>query len=243
MAGNTLDIPAITAASAGAALATIASKLSAAGILAQTGFLILQHQALEVRRLGDAVSWTVFADPEEPIEFEWADDKNQDPVEPSIAADVRVDQSVGANLPFVTLDLALQVRRPDTKEPVARWHVDLANGQDDVMQDGPMFHLQFGGHQRGHRELDHPLKVPRWCHPPLEVGLMCELVATNFFTSQWLELRDDPAWCDAISVLEKLCFPVYLNKLVGCLSQSSTTALNQMWATDWAKALQKQQAG
>ncbi|EFG9153109.1 hypothetical protein BL864_005564, partial [Escherichia coli] len=119
--------------------------------------------------------------------------------------------------------------------PVARWHVDLANSdeQSGSVQSGPLYHLQYGGHHHGHRHLDEKLKEPRWCHPPMDVALMCEVVAANFFADKWALLSQDKTWCKSIKVFERLCYTQYLEKLHASLSKHDTTALGCMWALNW----------
>ncbi len=163
-------------------------------------------------------------------------DKNDKWVVPAIVSDgIHIRQSEAALPPFDKLDLALEVS-DEADGPVARWHLDLANrktGKEDEWQPGPLIHLQYGGHIHNARHLDHPLKVPRWCHPPMEVVLLCEVVAANFYERQWLELREDSNWCRSVSVFEQLCYTDYAAKLQSALATSTRTALNSMWAGTW----------
>lgn len=67
----------------------------------------------------------------------------------------------------------------------ARWHVDLANISDmqEESQEGPVFHIQFGGNSATNedRSLDFKLDRPRWMYPPIDFILACEIVVANFF--------------------------------------------------------------
>jgi hypothetical protein len=223
----------IKASDAAKALSTIANKLLEGDIVQPEGFAVLQRIAYDVARGKDAESWRIEIDRGEKLLFSKTTDKNGKPITPSIvAAGICVDQSRKNTPPFSALDIAIEIDDAQNA-PVARWHLDLANEQNGTVQSGPLFHLQFGGHQHGYRHLDHPLKVPRWCHPPMEVALLCEVVAANFFTEHWVEIREDPNWCQSISLYQKLCYSSYLEKLSACLSVSSSTALNAMWAANW----------
>lgn len=111
--------------------------------------------------------------------------------------------------------------------------LDLANKPGGIPQSGPLTHLQFGGHHHGNRAQDHPLKVPRWCHPPMDVALLCEVVAANFYEEEWLGLRDEPNWCQSISLFQRLCYTHYFDSMTKSLSMSSTTALRSMWASTY----------
>jgi hypothetical protein len=68
----------------------------------------------------------------------------------------------------------------------------------------------------------------------MEVALLCEVVAANFYEEEWLELRDEPNWCQAISLYQRLCYRHYFERMNTCLSISSSTALNSMWASTYA---------
>jgi hypothetical protein len=227
----------LKAADAGEALRVVAGKLSGAGILTHSGAAILDREARKVSKLKRSLEWSVTIDPSDPVRFAQASDKNGNAIQPWLSVNMSVNQALKGRPPFSALDVALQLDDSENK-PVARWHLDLANKKrPGAFQPGPLFHLQYGGHHRDYRELDHPLNVPRWCHPPMEITLICEMVAANFFQNRWLELREDTSWCQAIWQYEKLCYADYLNKMATCLDQSASTMLTQMWADDWVKNL------
>lgn len=229
-----MTVAIVEAREAGDALSSISYKLLDARIVDDRGFSVLNRLANDTQRLRKATAWPILIEMEDALTFSPTRDKNGRAVVPSIAANCRVEQGGSRGTPpFASFDIALTVDYADGT-PAARWHLDLANAKDDGMQAGPLFHIQYGGHQRGHRELDHPLKVPRWCHPPMEVALLCEVVAANFFTEQWEEMRDEPGWCRAIALYQKLCYSHYLKRMQEHLTKSATTALNGMWAGEWA---------
>lgn len=190
----------------------------------------------EVRRLQrnrDATSWHLEIDRDNPVTFATVKDKNGKPIFPRLVCKgIRVEQEQHHLPPFTALDIAIEV---DDSEhcPVARWHVDLANDKETDMQPGPLIHLQYGGHMHGHRDKDHPLKIPRWCHPPMEIVLLCEVMAANFYTDIWEELREDLNWCRAVAVGQRLCYSAYLRKISMGFSVSSKTLLHSMWASQW----------
>lgn len=228
-------IDAVNAIDAGEALMTVARRLGEARVLTSEGARILEAQGRRIKQSQKPSEWTMLIDPDERVKFEWIEDKNGQPVQPWLCANLVVDQSLAGRPPFSVLDIAIQF--DDLHDaPVGRWHVDLANEKDDEFQPGPLFHLQFGGHQQGFRERDHPLKAPRWCHPPIEAALVCEVIAANFFEDKWLALREDPGWCAAIAQFQRLCYPAYLNKLAEALLKPRSTLLNEVWAGDWDKS-------
>lgn len=225
----------VTAVQAGEALTTVAVKLLTFKIVTDNGFAVLQREALKLKANKKSPAWRVEVGREEKILFEEAYDSNRSPIYPAIAAEgVEVDQRDGVDHPFRALDIAIEIENADGK-PMARWHVDLANSDErnGTVQSGPLYHLQYGGHNHGYREQDELIKEPRWCHPPMELALLCEVVAANFFPEKWRELRQDAAWCRSIRVFEILCYTAYLKKLSESLAKTGTTALRSMWAEEW----------
>lgn len=223
----------VTASEMADAIDVAATRLIEAEIVEPEGFHVLSQLSRRIRRSTNSEAWTIEIDRGEPLLFVKARDKRGRSVVPRIvAAGIRVDQERPDRPPFTALDIALEVHDEDAV-PVARWHFDLANINDNGPQAGPLFHLQYGGHHHGHRELDHPLKVPRWCHPPMDVLLLCEAVAANFYGDAWSDIRDERNWCAAIALSQTLCYSAYLRRLADCLSVSSSTALNRMWAGNW----------
>jgi hypothetical protein len=224
----------ISALQAGDAMGVIAATLERHGIVEPEGFSVLSRLSRELKLQKDALAWSVEVDRGAPILFKRTTDEKSRGVKPRIVAKgIEIEQGDGTVLPFRALDIALEVE-DDASVPLSRWHLDLANKPNGVPQSGPLTHLQFGGHHHDARAKDHPLKVPRWCHPPMEVALLCEVVAANFYEEEWLELRDEPNWCQAISLYQRLCYRHYFERMNTCLSISSSTALNSMWASTYA---------
>lgn len=226
----------ISASDAGDALSTVGNKLLAAQIVDQDGFSVLMRVAGEVRRRKADHTWSIEVDRGQPISFVKVKDRSGMVVTPQIVAkEIVVSQGERATPPFDSLDMALEIN-DERNQAVARWHLDLANkNKDATYQAGPLIHLQYGGHIHGDGGADVPLKAPRWCHPPMEIALLCEMVAANFYEGAWLDLRNDANWCKAIHLYQRLCYGTYVEKLMGSLSVSSSTALNVMWASSWGE--------
>jgi hypothetical protein len=223
----------ITAAKAGEALNIVATKLLENEILQQEGYAVLSRIAGELKRGKDALTWMTEVDRGSPIVFAKVVDRSGKVVTPMIVAKgITVNQGERKTPPFSALDLALEID-DDQGQPLSRWHLDLANDTNGVIQPGPLVHLQYGGHLHGAGHLDHPLKTPRWCHPPMELALLSEVVAANFFEDVWLSMREDTNWCKSIAVFQTLCYSHYAERLTSSLSTSSTTTLNTMWANTW----------
>lgn len=229
----------VTAGEMAQALSIVAKKLLSADIVTPQGYQVLLKEVGRLKRTPDATSWSMEIDRDSAVVFSQTLDKNGDIIIPRITcAGISVEQLRHDCPPFKALDIALEVE-DSHQNPVSRWHVDWANSSEGTMQTGPLVHLQYGGHRPGHRETDHPLKVPRWSHPPMDVLLLCEVVAANFFEKEWGDLREDQNWCQAISTAQKLCYSAYLRKMLSGLSISSKTLLHAMWASEWAPSLQQ----
>jgi hypothetical protein len=223
----------ITAAKAGEALSVVATKLLENEILQAEGYAVLQRVAGALQKDKEALTWGVEVDRGAPILFSKVKDKGGKTVTPSIVAKkITINQIERKTPPFSHLDIALEID-DEYSQPLSRWHLDLANATDDVIQSGPLVHLQYGGHHHNAGHLDHPLRTPRWCHPPMELALLSEVVAANFFEDAWVAMREDPNWCKAICLYQSLCYSHYVERLTKSLSVSSSTSLNTMWATEW----------
>jgi hypothetical protein len=79
---------------------------------------------------------------------------------------------------------------------IARYHFDKANAG----QDGPVFHLQYGGNPADEELFWHPESFawPRILHHPVDLVLACEMVAANLFATEYRQIAKDPTWLAAI---------------------------------------------
>ena len=181
----------ITAKEAASALSSISSSLADVGILHDAGVATFSRLIGELKGKGNNHVWAYEVDRGYPIRFVDTIDANNNPITPTVVAEtVSVNQAEGKQLPFDALCAAVEFDHIYDDRPTPRWHLDLANQKSDGnWQPGPLTHLQYGGHIHQNRNLDCFEKVPRWCHPPMEVGMLCEVVAANFFEEQWLRLR------------------------------------------------------
>lgn len=223
----------ITAGEMAEAISTVANKLLSEQIVTSEGYNALLDEVRRLKRVPQATSWTVEIDRDNAITFEPTLDERAQIINPRISCKgISVEQVQHDCPPFAALDVALEIH-DDSKNSLSRWHVDWANASNGEVQSGPLVHLQYGGHRPGHRDTDHPLKVPRWSHPPMDILLLCELVAANFYEDKWVDLREDQSWCKAIGTAQRLCYSAYLRKMTDGLSISSKTMLQSMWASQW----------
>lgn len=222
---------ALEAKKAGKALGSIATTLRNHEVIEQGGYLALMRVSAELKRAKGNVDWSTVIDPGDPIVFRKVTGRFCDEeIIPRIAAHIDVCQSGDANAPpFSRLDIALTIYSAKG-EALSRWHIDRANPQGDGFQSGPLMHMQFGGHEPQSKNVFTKVSVPRWCHPPMDLALLCEIVAANFYEHKWFQFRDDPSWCRSLSEFERLCWTRYFETKMDHINKGETTALNRMWA-------------
>lgn len=225
----------IRARDAGDALHSIASKLNGAKVLEPEGLDTLLRVARDLKAKKRSPGWRLEVDRGMPVRFKVGIASDGKKVRPKIDyASINVNQALVDRPPFDCFDLAI-VLEDETENLLSRWHIDLANASGGAVQAGPLFHLQFGGRSNGsNRSQDHPVKEPRWCHPPMELALASEMIVANFFEKAWQELREDRSWCTSINLFQKLCYESYLQRLQRCLdAPSGSTILRDVWASNW----------
>jgi hypothetical protein len=210
------------------------SLLVEVGIAAPETSAHVNEAATALMRQGNKTAWTYQLDLARPIVFAPAKHPKHGFIHPRIGAHISVKEGKDARPPFELLKLSLEIIN-NAGERIQRWHVDRANMTNEEYQEGPLYHLQIGGHWRGaDRSLDVDLEEPRWCHPPLDVVLLAEVVAANFYPKEWRVLHAKGTWCSLVQESQKLCFTDYLKKVSDLMNVGQSTALAEMWAETWA---------
>jgi hypothetical protein len=103
---------------------------------------------------------------------------------------------------------------------IARYHFDKAN----TGQDGPTFHLQYGGNAADDEMFWHPESFawPRILHHPLDLVLACEMVAANLFATEYIQIAKDPVWVGAIRTSQVYFVNDYFTKCNQVLAAGSS---------------------
>lgn len=186
---------------------------------------------------GGNCRWSYEISQSNPIVFKRKHDPHLNKViRPQIYASICVDESRKGGVCFKRLDLALEVK-DEEGNVLIKHHVDFANSSGIQFQEGPLFHLQFGGHTPGNsKTFEVPIKEPRWLCIPLDVVLLCEVVVANFYPEDWVELKRLPGWNDPIIRSQRLCVVPFLNALQNKVSASSRSLLDHMWAQSLGQA-------
>jgi hypothetical protein len=115
--------------------------------------------------------------------------------------------------PMSACDLVLQIVDLNG-HLLERHHIDLASPN----QNGPVWHLQYGGNPANHPKPDtHWLDPPRWAVPPADLALLLETVAFNFYPEKWEELNANGDWLRAVTAAEDLTLKHYLSHMTSHL--------------------------
>jgi hypothetical protein len=220
----------------GKALQHMGSLLVEVGIAAPETSANVNEAATALMQQGTKTAWTYQLDLARPLIFAPAHHAKHGFIHPRIGAHISVKEGKDAHPPFEVLKLSLEISN-DAGERIQRWHVDRANMANQKYQEGPLYHLQIGGHWRGgNRSLEMDLEEPRWCHPPLDVVLLAEVVAANFYPKEWRVLHAKGTWCSLVQASQKLCFTDYVAKISHLMNVGQSTALGEMWAGAWGAA-------
>lgn len=107
-----------------------------------------------------------------------------------------------------------------------RCHFDLAN----TGQQGPQHHLQFGGNARDYELCWFPneIDLPRLVCPPMDLVLVCQFIAANFFWKEYNEFRDTPEWMIALSRSQEHLLKNYYKACVDAIS-NHRSLLDTLW--------------
>ena len=107
-----------------------------------------------------------------------------------------------------------------------RYHFDLANQG----QEGPTHHFQTGGGSASDEVcwLIEAVDLPRIAHPPFDLLLACEMVAANFFTSEYRQIRKDPTWIGSLRVAQECCYREYYEQCARTVTNNQSL-LSSLW--------------
>ena len=109
---------------------------------------------------------------------------------------------------------------------IARFHFDKANAK----QEGPTFHLQYGGKAEDDELFWHPeaFAWPRFLHHPIDLVLACELVAANFYIDDYRRISKEPTWVGVMRCAQQSLLDDYYTKCRRALS-AKTSLTDDLW--------------
>ncbi|MGA1841886.1 MAG: hypothetical protein ACMUIU_14800 [bacterium] len=155
---------------------------------------------------------------------------------PKVFIDIEVDEALidQKGFPLKTLKLTLEIIDESNRHLVHRSHIDLATCNDQGRyQEGPIFHLQFGGKSSEKTSETGFLKLrePRWLHPPMDIILISEMLIANFYPEKWNELKKQDAWIALVTDSQKLCYKPFFD--IANENFLKNSLLKSFWASNW----------
>ncbi len=215
----------------------------------------INNAIYQLDRFKNKTEWEYTIEPSTPIKFVPALDKKLGKIVPQVYLDVAVAPPKRNDLPpFKRLDTKIEIFDL-TGHLQSRWHIDFeakvffkeknfslkANRKNGSYQDGPLFHLQSGGHKpQGNRKEELKISRPRWAMPPMELILTCEMILANFYPAQWKTIRTEKRWLKLIHIAQLMCYSAYSQRIQNCLfdaalipKSQSQSVLTALWASEW----------
>lgn len=109
---------------------------------------------------------------------------------------------------------------------ILRCHFDLANPG----QHGPKYHFQFGGEAREYELCWLPgiADLPRLIYPPMDLILVCQLIAANFYWEEYIEFRETPEWIGTLRRSQGHLLKDYYKDCLNVLEQNRVL-LDYLW--------------
>ena len=229
-----------TAKEMSSSLAYLSNLLCKKSLISPNSKNYLDSAISQLKICNNKTKWGYIINSSTPIEFIPIPDKKLGQIIPQIYLDIKVEPPEKNKFyPFKKLDLKIEIF--DIKGKLqSRWHIDLANKKyDGLYQEGPLFHLQGGGHKpQANRKEELKISRPRWAMPPMELILTCEMILANFYPEKWKDIRNDKGWLKLIHIAQLMCYSAYYKQIHDCLFQSqqlipssqSKSVLNALWA-------------
>jgi hypothetical protein len=108
-----------------------------------------------------------------------------------------------------------------------RYHFDLA----EPHQQGPQYHLQLGGNLRENELCWFPesIKLPRLPFPPMDLVLLCELIAANFYWDDYLKFYETPEWQDALRRSQNFLLHRYYQGCFNAVQNEQGLLVQHLW--------------
>lgn len=101
---------------------------------------------------------------------------------------------------------------------ISRYHFDKVNHQVSSISDEyhPVYHIQIGGKSEPYELCWHPssFDIPRIPHHPMDFFLACQLVAVNFFPSEYRSIRKSAEWHTHLSTTQKMLLREYYQSCI-----------------------------
>jgi hypothetical protein len=113
-----------------------------------------------------------------------------------------------------------------------RCHFDLANPK----QDGPTYHLQFGGNGKKSIPPEYcwypsTISLPRFPYPPTDFFLLFQLVLKNYYKNDYRKLMEEHTWRRHFFEIQKCFLENYYQNCLDSI-QKNKSLLDEIWNKD-----------
>ncbi len=126
----------------------------------------------------------------------------------------------------IVLEELTRADRSYSGRVVSRIHFDRANlGKDPGNVHHPEYHMQFGGAPEDYELFWHPKKVnvPRLIYQPLELFLVCQIVAANFFPDIYSnQIRERAEWRQELILYQDLILRNYYQRCLDTITKKGS---------------------
>lgn len=137
-------------------------------------------------------------------------------------SEVILEHLTNKNIPYAP-------RLQQASRVVSRIHFDKA---DSNPKSGPKpeYHLQFGGIPESYELCWHPEKVnvPRLEYQPVDLFLICQIIAANFFSNEYLEIRKKFEWRQQVLFCQNWLLHGYYRKCLDAI-EGNEILLDKLW--------------
>lgn len=229
-----VDMKIPTAQEMASALTYLHNRLGELDLINYSQSIGIMETASRLKKFGSDKAWHYRIERSKPLILKSVTSARLNAeISPIVFIDIEVDEAFveKKGFPFKTLNLTLEIINESNGRLIHRSHIDLAtHNEEGQYQDGPIFHLQFGGKSGGkQRDLNvFKLRRPRWLHPPMDLILMTEMLIANFYPEQWGKLRNQPAWKALITDSQMLCYKPFFDVAIENIENDSL--LSSFWA-------------
>lgn len=230
-----MNIP--TAIDMSKALIYLYNRLGGLGLIDYSQSSGILEAANNLKGLGSVKSWHYRIERSKPlILMPIISTRLNTDIYPVVFIDIEVDEAQleKERFPLKKLNLTLEIINKTNSRLIYRSHIDLATHNEQwKYQDGPIFHLQFGGKSgvEGNETGIYNLRRPRWLHPPMDLILMTEMLIANFYPEKWNELKNQDSWKLLIFDSQMLCYKPYYDIANENIGKDSL--LDSFWASNW----------
>lgn len=224
-----------TASEMATALQNTVKKYVDAGIVEADSYGAIGAATTRLRDKKASRQWDFSISKGAPIKFTQCQDKRDNSLFNPLIMAKGIGINDAAAFPYVSWDVSLVLEYQAGDRQIPKWHFDLGS----KLQDGPKLHLQYGGHIHDDRALDISIKEPRWTAYPLDIILLMEVVAANFFPKVWRDnLRQDATVRNMIKASETLCYRPLHERMTEYFDKPvlgrEATLLHCCWNDTWA---------